>query len=271
MLRTFGKTTAKLRSMAGDFQKQFNEALKEAELDDVKKSVDELREPQSGHRDQEAAQSVREGGARRPRRASTGDEADAAGSRPPASAVACRRAAEERRHRRCRASTARRRCRLRRFSRPRWLLLQPLLPNPTAARSAEGLPAAAAAARQSAARPAKPKSAAATGAAKAAAKTAPAEPAKPTAPAKPKTATAKNKTKTPEAPRERRRRRNRKILGAADRASDRAALAADVVDRRLLRRLPGLLLLRQAAVQPAGHPVQMGGRTGLGWPTRRSS
>ncbi len=43
MLRTFGKTTTKLRSMAGDFQKQFNEALKEAELDDVKKSVDQLR------------------------------------------------------------------------------------------------------------------------------------------------------------------------------------------------------------------------------------
>jgi len=43
MLRTFGRTTAKLRSMAGDFQKQFNEALREAELDDVKKSVDDLR------------------------------------------------------------------------------------------------------------------------------------------------------------------------------------------------------------------------------------
>jgi sec-independent protein translocase protein TatB len=43
MLRTFGKTAAKLRSMAGDFQKQFNEALKEAELDDVKKSVDALK------------------------------------------------------------------------------------------------------------------------------------------------------------------------------------------------------------------------------------
>lgn len=43
MLRTFGRTTAKLRSMAGDFQRQFNEALKEAELDDVKKSVDSLR------------------------------------------------------------------------------------------------------------------------------------------------------------------------------------------------------------------------------------
>ncbi|TPM96267.1 Sec-independent protein translocase protein TatB [Mesorhizobium sp. B2-1-3A] len=43
MLRTFGRTTAKLRAMAADFQKQFNDALKEAELDDVKKSVDELR------------------------------------------------------------------------------------------------------------------------------------------------------------------------------------------------------------------------------------
>lgn len=43
MLRTFGRTTAKLRAMAGDFQKQFNEALQEAELDDVKKSVDTLR------------------------------------------------------------------------------------------------------------------------------------------------------------------------------------------------------------------------------------
>jgi sec-independent protein translocase protein TatB len=43
MLRTFGKTTAKLRSMAGDFQRQFNEAPKEAELDDVKKSVDSLK------------------------------------------------------------------------------------------------------------------------------------------------------------------------------------------------------------------------------------
>ena len=43
MLRTIGRMTAKARSMAGDFQRQFNEALKEAELDEVKKSVDELR------------------------------------------------------------------------------------------------------------------------------------------------------------------------------------------------------------------------------------
>src|SRR5690606_20602271 len=43
MLRTFGRMTAKMRGMANDFQKQVNEALKEAELEDVKKSVDALR------------------------------------------------------------------------------------------------------------------------------------------------------------------------------------------------------------------------------------
>lgn len=43
MLRTFGRMMAKMRGMANDFQKQFNEALKEAELEDVKKSVDALR------------------------------------------------------------------------------------------------------------------------------------------------------------------------------------------------------------------------------------
>ena len=36
MLRAFGKTMGNLRSMAGDFQRQFNDALKEAELDEVK-------------------------------------------------------------------------------------------------------------------------------------------------------------------------------------------------------------------------------------------
>lgn len=41
MLRTFGKTTNKLRSMAGDFRRQFDDALKEAELDDVKSMVSE--------------------------------------------------------------------------------------------------------------------------------------------------------------------------------------------------------------------------------------
>ena len=43
MLRTFGKTTAKLRTMAGEFRKQFDEALKEAELDDLKTLADDAR------------------------------------------------------------------------------------------------------------------------------------------------------------------------------------------------------------------------------------
>lgn len=36
MLRAFGKTMGNLRRMAGDFQRQFDDALKEAELDEVK-------------------------------------------------------------------------------------------------------------------------------------------------------------------------------------------------------------------------------------------
>ncbi len=36
MLRTFGKMIKKVRGMAGEFQGQFNEALKEAELDGLK-------------------------------------------------------------------------------------------------------------------------------------------------------------------------------------------------------------------------------------------
>lgn len=43
MLRTFGRTTAKMRGMAGDFRRQFDDALKEAELDDVKNMVNTAR------------------------------------------------------------------------------------------------------------------------------------------------------------------------------------------------------------------------------------
>lgn len=43
MLRTFGRTTAKMRSMAADFRKQFDEALKEAELEELKGLGDKAR------------------------------------------------------------------------------------------------------------------------------------------------------------------------------------------------------------------------------------
>ncbi len=38
-LRTLGRTTAKVRSMAGEFRSQFSDAIREAELDDVRKQL----------------------------------------------------------------------------------------------------------------------------------------------------------------------------------------------------------------------------------------
>lgn len=43
MLRTFGKYAGQMRRMAGDFQRQFNEALKEADLDEVRKGIESVR------------------------------------------------------------------------------------------------------------------------------------------------------------------------------------------------------------------------------------
>ncbi|HZP19157.1 MAG TPA: Sec-independent protein translocase protein TatB [Bauldia sp.] len=42
-LRAFGRWTGKVRRMAGDFQRQFSEALKEAELDDLHKLGKEVK------------------------------------------------------------------------------------------------------------------------------------------------------------------------------------------------------------------------------------
>ncbi|SHJ48220.1 sec-independent protein translocase protein TatB [Aureimonas altamirensis DSM 21988] len=43
MLRTFGRVTTQLRRMAGDFRKQFDDALREAEMDDVRKAASDLK------------------------------------------------------------------------------------------------------------------------------------------------------------------------------------------------------------------------------------
>jgi len=42
VMRLVGQWTAKARNMGRDFQRQFNEALREAELEDVKKDVEAL-------------------------------------------------------------------------------------------------------------------------------------------------------------------------------------------------------------------------------------
>src|ERR1700680_3815627 len=42
VLRTLGQWMSKIRRMAGDFQNQFHDAMREAELADLKKDVDEM-------------------------------------------------------------------------------------------------------------------------------------------------------------------------------------------------------------------------------------
>jgi sec-independent protein translocase protein TatB len=45
MMRTFGRTVGRMKRLAGQFQSQFNEALREAEIDDVRKTVEKLGNP----------------------------------------------------------------------------------------------------------------------------------------------------------------------------------------------------------------------------------
>ncbi|KAB0681985.1 Sec-independent protein translocase protein TatB [Aureimonas leprariae] len=53
MLRTFGKATSQMRRMAGDFRRQFDEAIREAELDEVRDTVRDISriDPRSHVRD----------------------------------------------------------------------------------------------------------------------------------------------------------------------------------------------------------------------------
>ncbi|MCB1475459.1 MAG: twin-arginine translocase subunit TatB [Rhodobiaceae bacterium] len=43
VLRSFGKYAGQLRRMAGDFQRQVNDAMREAELDDVRRDIESVR------------------------------------------------------------------------------------------------------------------------------------------------------------------------------------------------------------------------------------
>ena len=62
MLRAFGRTMKKVRGMAAEFRGQFDEALREAELDEVRKTVADVRglNPKSAMR--EAMAPFREAG-----------------------------------------------------------------------------------------------------------------------------------------------------------------------------------------------------------------
>jgi sec-independent protein translocase protein TatB len=43
MLRAFGKAMTRFRQVSGDFRRQFDDALKEADLDEVRKTIDDVR------------------------------------------------------------------------------------------------------------------------------------------------------------------------------------------------------------------------------------
>jgi sec-independent protein translocase protein TatB len=43
MLRTFGRATSQMKRMAGDFRRQFDEALREAEMEDVRDTIADVK------------------------------------------------------------------------------------------------------------------------------------------------------------------------------------------------------------------------------------
>jgi sec-independent protein translocase protein TatB len=49
VMRSLGQWTRKLRSMAADFQNQFQEAMREAEMADLKKQVDDIAQDLKGY------------------------------------------------------------------------------------------------------------------------------------------------------------------------------------------------------------------------------
>ena len=59
VLRTLGQWMSKIRRMAGDFQNQFQEAMREAEMADLKKSVDEMTDVAKGFTDFDPLASVK--------------------------------------------------------------------------------------------------------------------------------------------------------------------------------------------------------------------
>jgi sec-independent protein translocase protein TatB len=67
MLRAFGKMTSNLRKMAGDFRAQFDEALRESELDDVRRTISDAQRLNPTNALREAINPLRQMGQDRPR------------------------------------------------------------------------------------------------------------------------------------------------------------------------------------------------------------
>ena len=78
VLRTVGQYMRKIRSMASEFQGQFQDAMREAEMADIKKSVDEMTDVAKGFSDFDPLASVK--------KEVDSFTADPLGTTPPASA-----------------------------------------------------------------------------------------------------------------------------------------------------------------------------------------
>ena len=78
VLRTVGQYMGKIRRMASEFQGQFQEAMREAEMADLKKSVDEMTDVAKGFSDFDPLASVK--------KEVDSFTADPLGTTPPASA-----------------------------------------------------------------------------------------------------------------------------------------------------------------------------------------
>src|SRR6201994_2860198 len=59
VLRTVGQYMGKIRRMASEFQGQFQEAMREAEMADLKKSVDEMTDAAKGFTNYDPMESVK--------------------------------------------------------------------------------------------------------------------------------------------------------------------------------------------------------------------
>lgn len=91
MLRTFGKMMTKMRGMANDFRQQFDEALKEADLDDVRKTLSDAQKLNPANTIREAMNPLRQMGNEIKadlQKATTVDPAPKADIPPPASVSA---------------------------------------------------------------------------------------------------------------------------------------------------------------------------------------
>ena len=62
MLRAFGRTMAKVRGMAAEFRTQFDDALREAELDEARKTVADVKGLNPGHAFRDAIDPLRKAG-----------------------------------------------------------------------------------------------------------------------------------------------------------------------------------------------------------------